>query len=94
MKKTVQRLRDALGSSLTIFTYPDERRPVPRAKNGKKSKPGELKLACSREESIEIGQVIVEAIAYALYRVERNGAHGGEARNGSGFHVDERGAIC
>src|SRR5579863_1164639 len=57
--------------------------------NGKKSKPGELELAGGREKAVEVGQAVGEAVAHAFDAIEGDSAHGGEARDGGGFHIDE-----
>jgi len=93
IEKIEQRLRDVLRSLPTIFAHPEECGPVPRTEQGKKSKPSQTKLTTGREEAIEVRKAIGEAVADALDAIERDVAHGGEAGDGGGFHVDEGGLV-
>jgi hypothetical protein len=66
-----------LGSLFTIFAHPDECGPVPRTGKNKKQQPGQLELSLGRDKAIEIREIIVESIAYALDAIARNSTHSG-----------------
>jgi hypothetical protein len=55
IEKIEQRLRNALGSLSTILAHPDQCRPVPGPKNGKKSKPGHQELPLGGNKAVEVG---------------------------------------
>ncbi|MGD0739605.1 MAG: hypothetical protein ABR957_08420, partial [Terracidiphilus sp.] len=76
IEKIEQQFHDALGSPSTIFAHPEECGPVPGPDQAQKCKWDEPEAAIGVEKRVEIGQAIVEAVAYALDAVKRNLAHG------------------
>ena len=68
-------------------------RPVPGPHQARKSKRNLPEAAVGGEKRVEIGQAVVKAVAHALDGIKRDAAHGGEACDGRGFHVHERGVV-
>src|SRR5580658_4652248 len=93
IEKIEQSFRNALGSPLTIFAHPDERRPINRPQERKEDQWAYAHLATRRNEAIEIGEPIVEPIAHALDAIKRNAAHCGQASDRGSFHINEGGVV-
>ena len=82
-----------MGSPFAIFAHAHQSGPVPRPGKCIKQQPDQLEASPGREEAVEIGQTVGEAVGDTFDAMEWKAAHGGETGHSGGFHVDKGGSV-